>query len=308
LRKILIASLVMAFFGVSAMAEELPGPLIDQLMRKQAGEVTTLTAESALPVKHTDTPLSNITVSAEKILKNDSNALPKTETKISAANEESQPVFSGKGATISENTSSSKTGLWGRMFGSLAIIILMIGGAVYGLKKWPGSQKLGVRNRMIEVIAQHHLGPKKSIAVVRVAGEAVLIGVTDNNISILKSLALLDEDLPASAIADAGAKSGRTAIAGRAHGRGVADKFTSALVSKFAKQNTSGVSEPDAETDIDAIGAAEAAAGSAATYTRRSAAGKFTINNEASNENDEEFAMKGIKEIVGQKLKTMKEL
>lgn len=47
----------------------------------------------------------------------------------------------------------------------------------------------------IKVLTQHHLGPKKSLLVVRVAGESLLIGVTDQNISLIKGLSLLDEDL-----------------------------------------------------------------------------------------------------------------
>ncbi len=48
----------------------------------------------------------------------------------------------------------------------------------------------------IKVLSQHYLGPKKSLAIVRVAGESVLIGITDQNISMIKSLSLLDEDIP----------------------------------------------------------------------------------------------------------------
>ncbi len=48
----------------------------------------------------------------------------------------------------------------------------------------------------IKILTQHHLGPKKSLAIVRVAGESILIGITDQNISMLKSLSLLDEDIP----------------------------------------------------------------------------------------------------------------
>jgi flagellar protein FliO/FliZ len=48
----------------------------------------------------------------------------------------------------------------------------------------------------IKVLTQHYLGPKKSLAIVRVAGESILIGITDQNISMLKSLSLLDEDIP----------------------------------------------------------------------------------------------------------------
>lgn len=48
----------------------------------------------------------------------------------------------------------------------------------------------------IKILTQHYLGPKKSLAIIRVAGESVLIGITEHNISMIKSLALLDEDIP----------------------------------------------------------------------------------------------------------------
>jgi flagellar biogenesis protein FliO len=39
------------------------------------------------------------------------------------------------------------------------------------------------------------LGPKKYLTVVEVAGETLLLGVTDYSVNLIKSLALLDEDL-----------------------------------------------------------------------------------------------------------------
>jgi flagellar protein FliO/FliZ len=48
----------------------------------------------------------------------------------------------------------------------------------------------------MKMLSQFHLGPKKSLAIVRVAGESMLIGITDHHISLIKSLALLDEDIP----------------------------------------------------------------------------------------------------------------
>lgn len=46
----------------------------------------------------------------------------------------------------------------------------------------------------MKIISQFHLSPRKSLAVVQVAGESILLGVTDHNISMIKSLSLLDED------------------------------------------------------------------------------------------------------------------
>lgn len=47
----------------------------------------------------------------------------------------------------------------------------------------------------MKVLSQYPLGPKKNLAVIRVAGESILIGITDHHISMIKSLSLLDEDM-----------------------------------------------------------------------------------------------------------------
>jgi flagellar protein FliO/FliZ len=50
----------------------------------------------------------------------------------------------------------------------------------------------------IKILTQHYLGPKKSLAIIRVAGESILVGITDQNINHIKTLSLLDEDIPES--------------------------------------------------------------------------------------------------------------
>lgn len=47
----------------------------------------------------------------------------------------------------------------------------------------------------MKVLNQLPLGAKKHLAVIDVAGEQILIGVTDHHISMLKNLSLLDEDM-----------------------------------------------------------------------------------------------------------------
>lgn len=78
---------------------------------------------------------------------------------------------------------------------SFSIVGVMGCAAFFLLRKYkfanPKSQAT-----QIKVLSQHYLGPKKSLAIVRVAGESVLIGITDHNISMIKSLSLLDEDIP----------------------------------------------------------------------------------------------------------------
>lgn len=87
----------------------------------------------------------------------------------------------------------------------LLLVFAVLAG--FGVLAYLAVSKFKYRNRKaaqfdMKVLAQHHLGPKKSLAVVRVAGESLLIGVTDHHISMIKSLALLDEDEPGAEPAD----------------------------------------------------------------------------------------------------------
>lgn len=47
----------------------------------------------------------------------------------------------------------------------------------------------------IKILDQHYLGPKKSLAIVNVSGESILIGITDQNINLIKSLSLIDDEV-----------------------------------------------------------------------------------------------------------------
>jgi flagellar biogenesis protein FliO len=48
--------------------------------------------------------------------------------------------------------------------------------------------KLGSGGKMIEVISTHHLGPKKSIAIVKVGGSTLVLGVTSESINLITRL------------------------------------------------------------------------------------------------------------------------
>ena len=76
------------------------------------------------------------------------------------------------------------------------IALILALGAIALVKKYRYSNKSKSNINQIKVLTQHYLGPKKSLAIIRVAGESILIGITDSNISMIKSLALLDEDIP----------------------------------------------------------------------------------------------------------------
>jgi flagellar biogenesis protein FliO len=96
--------------------------------------------------------------------------------------------------------------------GKLALVVALFSACALGFKKfWKGraesstasaglmnslgrfAQNLGHTvtsgkgrsKKMIEVISNHHLGPKKSIAVVRVAGHMLVLGITDDAINLI---------------------------------------------------------------------------------------------------------------------------
>jgi flagellar biosynthetic protein FliO len=113
----------------------------------------------------------------------DSNKLPENEI----------PVLS---AAKAEKKSESNP--FFKIIMTLAVVATALGAAAFGVKKLAGrTGKKGLSTR-INVLTTHHLGPKKNLMIVQVAGETLLIGVTDHNISMLKTLALIDDEIPAS--------------------------------------------------------------------------------------------------------------
>lgn len=120
----------------------------------------------------------------------------KSETKISAATDtrpESEiPVF----VPVVDVKKTAGAGLE-RLVITLMVVCAFLGAVLFGLKRWAARRsKNTVSPTKIQILTQHHLGPKKSLAIIQVAGEAILIGITDQNISMLKTLALIDDEVP----------------------------------------------------------------------------------------------------------------
>ncbi|MFN8792391.1 MAG: FliO/MopB family protein [Bdellovibrionales bacterium] len=83
-----------------------------------------------------------------------------------------------------------------RLIMVVGLFSVICGGAFFWAKKY-GRPRQNPQTQ-IKVLTQHYMGPKKSLAIVRVAGESILIGVTDNSINLIKSLSLLDDEIPES--------------------------------------------------------------------------------------------------------------
>ena len=76
-----------------------------------------------------------------------------------------------------------------KMISALVIVLACIYLGVYLLKKLMGRRRAASgKNNLLEVLETAYVGPKKTVSLVRVADRSVLIGVTDNQISILTEL------------------------------------------------------------------------------------------------------------------------
>lgn len=98
-------------------------------------------------------------------------------------------IEAGKKAIVSESSA-------GKALMSGVIVVVLLAVSYYYVRRYKHSNTINKSNMKIKVLTQHYLGPKKSLAIVHVAGESILIGVTDQNISMIKSLALIDDEVP----------------------------------------------------------------------------------------------------------------
>lgn len=94
----------------------------------------------------------------------------------------------------------------GRMAVGLAVVLLL-GLSVFFVGKKINSKRLSApfNHDSIKVISQKYLGPKRNLTLVRVAGEYMLLGVTDHNISLIKTLSVIDDEIPELTPGDFGA-------------------------------------------------------------------------------------------------------
>lgn len=77
-----------------------------------------------------------------------------------------------------------------KMLAALALVLAIMVGCFYIFKKTLG-HKLGLsgKNRLIRVISTVYIGPKKSITLVEVAGETLVLGISGDQMTLLSKMA-----------------------------------------------------------------------------------------------------------------------
>lgn len=184
----LIASLT--FFSNQAFSEKLKN------VESPVGDIEASAANNveSLPEKKVaiDSPPvtdEDVLMAAQWIAEADKVAEAKKE--LDKKNESEIPVL----ATVKTDKSIAKPASTSRILWSLGLVLAVLFGFSVFLKRFLKKSPLK-KNSQIKILTQHYLGPKKSLAIIRVAGESMLIGVTEQNINLIKSLALLDEEIP----------------------------------------------------------------------------------------------------------------
>jgi len=78
-----------------------------------------------------------------------------------------------------------------KMVASLGVVLVIILGLLYGLRKLT-RQRMGTGGgKQIQVLESHYMGVKKTISLVHVPGKVLVVGVAGDRINLLDTL---DED------------------------------------------------------------------------------------------------------------------
>jgi len=107
-----------------------------------------------------------------------------------------------------------------RVFVALGVVIACFFAAVVLVKKSRGPAEMPrvmrffrgfmpdavVKRQPIEIVSKHHLGPKKSICVVKISGKTLVLGVTEEQINLITRLDEESDDSGAAEIAELSAE------------------------------------------------------------------------------------------------------
>ncbi len=119
---------------------------------------------------------------------------------VAEAEDEPQEPLSEEDILLKEATratqDSSAMSPMKKMIMSLVALLLIAGVLFVGVQKFGKKTGYSSIAQNIKVLTQKSIGPKKNLMLIRVAGETILLGVTDQNINHIKTLSLMEDELP----------------------------------------------------------------------------------------------------------------
>ena len=87
------------------------------------------------------------------------------------------------------------TNIMWRLAASFGFLSIVAGVLYYATRRWTKPKEAQAKGARIEMLHQYHMGPRRSVALIRVAGETILIGVTDQAVNMLKPVTLIDDEI-----------------------------------------------------------------------------------------------------------------
>jgi len=81
-----------------------------------------------------------------------------------------------------------------KMIGSLSLVLLILLGFFYGLKRFSQKEVFGSKGKLIQVLSTYYLGGKRSIVVLKVPRTFLIVGITNDQINLLAHFK--EEDWP----------------------------------------------------------------------------------------------------------------
>ncbi len=84
---------------------------------------------------------------------------------------------------------------WLSFIASFAVVLVLLGVVLVGLKKMQSGNLLGMSQRKIRILDTVSIGPRQKIVLLRVKDEDILVGVTVQQINTLAGFPLTEEEL-----------------------------------------------------------------------------------------------------------------
>ena len=86
---------------------------------------------------------------------------------------------------------------WLSFIASFAVVLVLLGVVLVGLKKMQSGSLLGLGQRKMRILESISIGPRQKIVLLRVKDEDILVGVTVQQINTLAGFPLTEEEIAA---------------------------------------------------------------------------------------------------------------
>lgn len=182
--------------GTKTPSETAIGSILQELPPKSKNDLNTKEAIADPVEKLVMGGAANAVIDESALFAAASSAKNPVQIENSAPVKKIEPSEAEIPVLIANKPQASGSSAYWRLMMSFIIVALAGCAAFFGIKSYRHKGLAKNPQTNIRVMTQHYLGPKKSLAIIQVAGESILVGITEQSITHIKTLSLLDEELP----------------------------------------------------------------------------------------------------------------